>query len=82
MDFDVIPEFKRSKIGSRMMEQVKELAKSKDEILSISLHVWVKNQSAIDFYKKQGFEIIQIIKEYYANYPDAEKSAYLCELFI
>merc|ERR1712135_6844 len=52
-------------IGSRMLEHVLKFVENDGDFHSIFLHVQVNNQSAIDFYKKFGFEIVETKEQYY-----------------
>lgn len=40
-------------------------------IKNVELEVSIKNHSAVNFYKKHGFEIVDIIKMFYENGDDA-----------
>lgn len=62
----VSKQYRRRNIGSLLLEQFLEQAK-KDKINSIELEVRTDNNSAIKFYEKHGFDIINRITEFYQN---------------
>ncbi|CAG9312858.1 unnamed protein product [Blepharisma stoltei] len=80
MDFDVALDYKRMKIGSRMMEHLKEIASKISKISSITLHVWTSNEAAVNFYKNQNFEIVAQLDNYYYEYQPT--TAFVCEFKI
>lgn len=54
-DLSVDPDFRRMGIARMLMDKAKEYAKTKN-CAFIMLNVWEFNQSAVEFYKKYGFE--------------------------
>lgn len=63
---DVHPAFRRKGFGTRMLHYV-ETELRKHRIGTEYLHVSVDNEPALRFYKKEGFEIIDSIKNYYRD---------------
>ena len=66
----VDPEFQGKKIGVRLL---KEFIKTslEEHAEKIELEVQIDNLKAISFYEKNGFEIVEKIKEFYQNQGDA-----------
>ncbi len=59
----ILPEFRGKGIGSKLLEKV--IDKSREFGLEkIELHVYTSNKSAINLYKKFGFEEEGLIKKY------------------
>lgn len=59
----VDPNYRRRKIASNLFDYlISELA---EEVETITLEVAVNNESAIELYKKFGFEIVNVRKKYY-----------------
>ena len=57
--------------GNKLLNELIEIAKE-NKVENILLEVRISNNRAINLYKKNGFEIIRIIKSYYQdNYEDA-----------
>jgi ribosomal protein S18 acetylase RimI-like enzyme len=54
----VLPEYQRSKVGSELMRQCKEIARA-EKFETIWLQVWQQNLKAIQFYQKAGFVIYE-----------------------
>ncbi|KAH7426976.1 hypothetical protein KP509_10G024900 [Ceratopteris richardii] len=51
--------------GSKLMKFIMELAEDDGEILDVYLHVQVNNEEALQFYQKFGFEVRDLIRNYY-----------------
>ena len=68
----VDPFYRRCNIGTKLLKFI--IDEYKKNIANITLEVDVGNIAAINLYKKFGFEIINIRKNYYCN-----KDAYLME---
>ncbi len=58
--------YRRKGIGSALMRKFMAICKS-EGLLSIRLEVRTTNYTAIEFYKKFGFNIISFIPNYYTN---------------
>lgn len=66
----VNPEHRRQGIGESLVNKLIEIAKEK-EMIGITLEVRTSNEIAKNLYKKQGFLLDGIRKEYYENKEDA-----------
>ena len=66
----VHPYLQRRQLGTAMMDEIYNDCYAK-KVQTITLEVRVGNTSAINFYKKQGFEIETIKPHYYDNGEDA-----------
>lgn len=60
----VQPEFQRQGFGKALIQKVRELAKER-EIDTITLSVWAFNDQALNFFRRQGFEVF--IKRMWMN---------------
>nr|CAG4644334.1 EOG090X0ED2 [Lepidurus arcticus] len=65
MTLGCLAPYRRRGIGTKMLEHVLNVVEKDGNIDSIFLHVQVNNDSAIDFYKKFGFEIVETKEHYY-----------------
>ena len=63
-------DYRKKGIGSKIVSKLIEIAKEK-EMIGITLEVRKSNEIAINLYKKQGFLLEGIRKEYYENKEDA-----------
>lgn len=68
---------KLKNIGSKLVEHILEQAKLDKEVTKVYLHVQTVNTAALEFYKKNGFEVVSTEKDYYKNIEP--KDAYLLE---
>lgn len=68
----VHPDYRRKGIGGKLMNYMLDLGK-KEKYKTCVLEVRVSNEKAINLYKKLGFKIDKIKKEYY---PDNKEDAY------
>lgn len=59
--------YRRLGIGSAMIQQIFQYAEDDGHFDSISLHVQINNDNAIQFYRKFGFEIVETIDKYYSQ---------------
>jgi ribosomal-protein-alanine N-acetyltransferase len=67
---DVLPEARRSGLGTRLMEEIETRLKSTGcEV--IFLETAVDNGSAIKFYKRLGYHVVKTIPRYYLGKVDA-----------
>lgn len=63
IEYIIVPEEYRKKgIGSKLLSEIE-----KEKINNITLEVRVSNVNAINFYKKNGYKIEAIRKNYYGN---------------
>jgi len=71
IDYIVVKkEYRRQKIGEKLLNKLLEDS-NKDLIESIFLEVNVKNECAINFYKKYNFNLASLRKNYYNRKEDA-----------
>lgn len=63
--------FRRQNIGSVMLSNLIEIAKSEKGITSITLEVNSTNIPAQKLYEKFGFKVVGLRKKYYNNMDDA-----------
>jgi ribosomal-protein-alanine N-acetyltransferase len=68
----VSPEHRRRSLGQRLMQALYE-ACAVSGIDTVALEVRKSNTSALQFYRKQGYEIAGEIKNFYSNGEDAYK---------
>ena len=65
MTLGVVDEFRGKGIASELLKMVREMAEQQQSIKMVQLHVVVYNQSAIGFYRKNGYELIERISNHY-----------------
>ncbi|CAH0474682.1 unnamed protein product [Peronospora belbahrii] len=64
MTFGVVENYRRARIGSRLLEEV--IAQSiQDGVVQVYLHIQTSNIAALQFYRSHGFEATQILRNYY-----------------
>ena len=70
LNFVIDEKYQRQGIGQKLFDEILEDSKiNKSE--SVVLEVKVNNEKGIGFYTKNGFEIVNIRKNYYADGTDA-----------
>lgn len=62
-------------LGSQLVQHILEQAKLAKDITKVYLHVQTINTAAVDFYKKNQFEVVSTEKDYYKNIEN--RDAYL-----
>lgn len=67
---DVLPEARRSGLGSRLMAAAEERLRAL-ECSVVSLEAAVDNAAALAFYLRHGYNVIQTIPRYYLDTIDA-----------
>lgn len=67
---DVVPEARRSRVGSRLMEAVEARLRS-DRCRAVFLETAVDNASALAFYKRRNYLVVKTVPRYYSNGVDA-----------
>jgi ribosomal protein S18 acetylase RimI-like enzyme len=60
----VLPDFQNQGLGHMTMDYVHQLAKAEQRI-SISLSSFIRNKKAVKFYKKIGYDITRVEKDFY-----------------
>lgn len=69
----VLPEYRGRGVGKALMEKIMQIAEEKD-MLGVTLEVRKSNETALCLYKKYGFVLSGIRKEYY---EDNKEDAYI-----
>jgi ribosomal-protein-alanine N-acetyltransferase len=67
---DVLPEARRSGLGSKLLGVCEERLKAAQCAL-VMLETAVDNEAALAFYKRHRYEVLKTIARYYANGVDA-----------
>ena len=67
---DVIPEARREKVGSGLLEAAEDQL-AREGALQVALETAVNNSPAIHFYKRKGYFVEDTIRGYYSNQLDA-----------
>lgn len=62
----VLPEFRKNKIASKLLEKMNEELLEK-KIETVTLEVRITNEEAINLYQKNGFKIVSVRKNYYQD---------------
>lgn len=72
----VIPEYRKQKIATMLLKEMENSFPKdiEDVVENVTLEVRKTNESAINLYKKDGYEIIVEKKHYY---PDGEDAIYM-----
>ena len=66
MTITVLKAYRRYGIGSQLLrEAIKEC--QADDVKKIYLHVLCSNESAVEFYKSEGFEVKEKLMDYYTD---------------
>ena len=63
MSISILPKYRGNNLGSNMIHKLKEMF----PYYTITLYVQTQNNRAIRFYKKNGFIILNELKNYYSN---------------
>lgn len=72
MTLGCLAQYRRLGIGTTMLEHVLQQVDKEGNIDSIFLHVQINNSSAIEFYKKFGFDIVETREAYYKRIEPAD----------
>ncbi|MBN1786298.1 MAG: ribosomal protein S18-alanine N-acetyltransferase [Candidatus Methanofastidiosa archaeon] len=64
-------EYRGLGVGRALMEEVMGIFKDKQYVSSVRLEVRKSNDRAITFYKRLGFDIVELLDEYYDDKEDA-----------
>jgi ribosomal protein S18 acetylase RimI-like enzyme len=68
----VFEPYRKYQIGTQLIDEIEKLAKADGKIKSIYLHVQINNETAINFYKKHGFVVEELLKDYYNDIEPAD----------
>ena len=72
MTITVLKPYRRYGIGSKLLEKATEDCAKSRSINKMMLHVQKGNDSALEFYKKNGFIIQEELKDYYTDLTPAD----------
>ncbi|PIK60315.1 putative N-alpha-acetyltransferase 50 [Apostichopus japonicus] len=72
MTLGCLAPYRRLGIGTVMLKHVLKYCEKDGNIDNLYLHVQINNESAIEFYKHFGFEIIETKQHYYKRIEPAE----------
>lgn len=67
MTITILKPYRRYGIGSMLLEKAIEECAQKNSIKKMMLHVQCSNESALEFYKNHGFEVVQKLEDYYTD---------------
>ena len=70
MTIDVLPEARRSGVGSKLLSAAEDRLRAAGCHL-VYLETAVDNQAALAFYKRHQYFLVQTVPRYYANGVDA-----------
>jgi ribosomal protein S18 acetylase RimI-like enzyme len=70
ISIDVVPEARRSGVGSKLLIAAEQRLRSNGCRLSV-LETAVDNTSALSFYKRHGYQVVRAEPRYYSNGTDA-----------
>ncbi|CAD5206555.1 unnamed protein product [Bursaphelenchus okinawaensis] len=77
MTLGTLAPYRRLGIGSMLLNHVFSLCEKDKGIKSVTLHVQINNESALDFYQKFGFQKSGVAENYYKRIEPS--SAYILE---
>uniref|UniRef100_A0A6A7FX24 N-terminal methionine N(alpha)-acetyltransferase NatE n=1 Tax=Hirondellea gigas TaxID=1518452 RepID=A0A6A7FX24_9CRUS len=72
MTLGCLAPYRRLGIGTKMLEHVLKYVEEDDNFHCIFLHVQVSNESALDFYRNFGFEVVETKQHYYKRIEPAD----------
>lgn len=72
MTLGCLAPYRRLGIGTRMLKHVMDIVENDGNFDSVFLHVQINNESAINFYKKFGFDIVETKEQYYKRIEPAD----------
>lgn len=65
MTITVLKPYRRYGIASKLLDKAVEDCAKERNVKKMMLHVQENNQSALEFYKKHGFEVVERLDNYY-----------------
>ena len=72
MTLGCLAPYRRLSIGTRMLKHVMDIVEKDGNFDSVFLHVQINNESAIEFYKNFGFDIVETKEQYYKRIEPAD----------
>ncbi len=72
MTLGCLASYRRLGVGARMLAHVMDLVEGDGNFDSVFLHVQTNNESALSFYRRQGFEVVDTKEEYYKRIQPAD----------
>ncbi|KAL7638171.1 UNVERIFIED_CONTAM: hypothetical protein RMT77_011796 [Armadillidium vulgare] len=72
MTLGCLAPYRRLGIGTKMLQHVLNFVEKDGNFHAIFLHVQVNNDSALEFYKKFGFEVVETKEHYYKRIEPAD----------
>ncbi len=72
MTLGCLAPYRRLGVGARMLAHVMDLVEMDGNFDSVFLHVQTNNESALSFYRRQGFEVVDTKEEYYKRIQPAD----------
>ena len=67
MTITVLKPYRRYGIATKLLEQAIEDCMVARDVASMVLHVQSNNERALEFYKKNGFEVAEYLENYYTD---------------
>ena len=67
MTIGVLAPYRRLGLGRRMLQETLEACAKEENLEEVYLHVQVGNDAALEFYKGFGFEVGEVVKDYYTR---------------
>nr|CAB3264180.1 N-alpha-acetyltransferase 50-like [Phallusia mammillata] len=77
MTLGCLAPYRRQGLGTVLLKHIFQICESDGKFRSIFLHVQINNDSAINFYKHFGFEIVETKESYYKRIQPSD--AYVLE---
>lgn len=72
MTLGCLAPYRRLGIGTRMLNHVMDIVQRDNNLESVYLHVQVNNTSALSFYKRFGFDVVETKEQYYKRIEPAD----------
>ncbi len=72
MTLGCLAPYRRLGVGATMLAHVMDLVERDGNFHSVFLHVQVNNESALSFYRRQGFVVVDTKEDYYKRIQPAD----------
>lgn len=72
MTLGVLAPYRGYGVGNKLLKHIIEFVKTSAVVSQIYLHVQINNESAISFYKKFKFDVVETLKGYYKKIEPAD----------